>query len=79
MMRRCMTPVLAGILLGLGAGLVVARQLAQIIGTGGANGWAMSAALPLVLAGVAIAACYLPVRRIVRKVSLTVLLGATSP
>jgi putative ABC transport system permease protein len=78
MMRRCVTPVLVGTLLGLGAGLVVARQLAQIIGTAGANGWAMSAALPVVLAAAAIGACYLPVRRIVRRMSLTALLSATT-
>jgi putative ABC transport system permease protein len=78
MMRRCVTPVLAGTLVGFGGGLVVAHQLEQIIGTGSANGWAMSAALPAVLAAAAVTASYLPVRRIVRRVSLTLLLGTTT-
>ncbi len=73
--RRWVTPVGLGIATGLGGGLLVARELAAVLGASvPAFGWPF--ALPAVLAAAAALACLLPVRRAVRGVALTETLRA---
>jgi putative ABC transport system permease protein len=74
MMRRWLVPTSAGVLTGAAAGIISARLLAGLLGLPGfgtsvASVWAAS--LPLALAVAAAVACYLPVRRTIRRVHLT--------
>jgi putative ABC transport system permease protein len=69
-MRRCLMPVAAGTVVGLLAGAVAARQLATVIGLMSAPDVVALGALPLLLTVAAVAACYLPVHRILRRMPL---------
>jgi hypothetical protein len=68
-------PVGIGVCLGLAAGVLVARQLAIVVGVS-VPAFAWPLALPAVLALAAVGACALPVARLLRRLTLTEILRA---
>ncbi len=69
--QRWLVPVAAGVLLGMLIGTAAAQLLASAIGVRQSADLLAPAAVPLILASAAMVACYIPVRRTLKRVTLT--------
>lgn len=69
-MRRWVSPIAAGIGIGVVGGFTLASTLAQVLGIVKVPDLMVPATFPLILAAGAVIACYLPVRRAVRRAQL---------
>jgi ABC-type antimicrobial peptide transport system permease subunit len=69
--RRSLAPVIAGAIVGLGAGAAAARALADLIGLTTAPDVTALALLPTLLAAAAAVASYLPARAALRRIPVT--------
>jgi putative ABC transport system permease protein len=69
-MRRWLLPMALGIAVGMVGGAALASVLARVLGIVRVADLLVPATFPLVLAAAATLACYLPVRRAVRRVQL---------
>jgi putative ABC transport system permease protein len=71
-MRRWLTPIAVGLIVGLAGGAVLARMLADALGVTGVSGISLAAlaGAPAALALAAVAACYVPVRQVMMRVQL---------
>jgi putative ABC transport system permease protein len=75
-LRRWMVPIGLGVLAGMVSGAVLGRSLGAVIGVTRVPDFVWPLTLPLVLCASAALACYLPIRRTVRHVGLTMVLRA---
>jgi putative ABC transport system permease protein len=71
-MRRWLTPIAIGMVAGLAGGAALARMLADALGVTGLSGISLMAlaGAPAALALAAVAACYVPVRHVMRRLQL---------
>ena len=72
-LKKGMRPALTGIAIGIGASLALTRLMASLLFEVRAADPATFIVVPLILAAVALAACYIPARRATRVDPMTAL------